>query len=189
MWPKLLFRERQRERNNSLRISKEDHQVVFSHPGLVTYVCGCAGSSPRVTLLPWISLKHFSQKWYLSAIRPYLGELQPAHTVAAQANRHTGGRMQSERRTWQQPRTEHGQRKDGRTHTYTHRQRYRLVTTEMIMIQPLSFKLKHKLGGGMLEGYVNETWTTTVNIKSNVWQQELQFSTQNYVPACWNTTT
>lgn len=29
---------------------------------LVTYVCGCAGSSPRVTLFPWISLKHFSQK-------------------------------------------------------------------------------------------------------------------------------
>lgn len=42
--------------------------------GLVTYVCVCAGSSPRVTLLPWISLKHFSQKWYLWATRPYLSQ-------------------------------------------------------------------------------------------------------------------
>lgn len=83
--------------------------------GLATYVCGWAGSSPRVTLFPWISLKHFSQKWYLSATRPYFGELQPAHTVAAQANRRTGGRMQ-------QPRTEHGRWTDGRTRTHTHTQ-------------------------------------------------------------------
>lgn len=34
----------------------------YSH---FTYVCGCAGSSPNVTLSPWMSLKHFSQKWYL----------------------------------------------------------------------------------------------------------------------------
>lgn len=31
----------------------------------ITYVWGWAGSSPSVTLSPWISLKHFSQKWYL----------------------------------------------------------------------------------------------------------------------------
>lgn len=83
--PIFFFKNRIKSRENSLMISQDDHQVVIGHPGLVTYVCGCAGSSPRVTLLPWISLKHFSQKWYLSAIRPYLGELQPAHTVAAQA--------------------------------------------------------------------------------------------------------
>lgn len=40
-----------------------------------THVCGCVGSSPRETFSPWISLKHFSQKWYLLARSPYLGEL------------------------------------------------------------------------------------------------------------------
>lgn len=70
-----------------------------------------------------------------------MGELQPAQTVAAQANRHTGGRMRSERCT---ATTEDGawaaeRRKD--THIG---QRYRLVTMEMVMTQPLSFKLAEK---------------------------------------------
>lgn len=60
-------------------------QAIEKHPvgywGSLTYVCGCAGSSPRVTLLPWISLKHFSQKWYLLAIRPYFRKLQTAYTI------------------------------------------------------------------------------------------------------------
>lgn len=115
-------------------------QDVFSHRDDVTYVWGCAGSSPRVTLLPWISLKHFSQKWYLSAIRPYLGELQPAHTVAAQVNRRTGGRMQSEWSTQQQPQTEHGQRIVGRTHTQAEVQ----VSHNAHGNDPATFKLKKK---------------------------------------------
>lgn len=46
-----------------------------------THVCGWVGSSPRETVSPWISLKHFSQKWYLSAISPNFGELHrsPKH--------------------------------------------------------------------------------------------------------------
>lgn len=40
-----------------------------------THVCGWVGSSPRETVSPWISLKHFSQKWYLSARSPNFGEL------------------------------------------------------------------------------------------------------------------
>lgn len=40
-----------------------------------THVWGWEGSSPKETLSPWISLKHFSQKWYLSARSPYFGEL------------------------------------------------------------------------------------------------------------------
>ena len=48
----------------------------------ITHVWGCDGSSPRETLSPWISLKHFSQKWYLSARRPYLGELLHPHNTA-----------------------------------------------------------------------------------------------------------
>lgn len=46
---------------------------------LDTYVWGWEGSSPRETLSPWISLKHFSQKWYLSARSPYFGELHVRH--------------------------------------------------------------------------------------------------------------
>lgn len=44
--------------------------------------------------------------------------------------------------------TKDGAWADGRTHThtYTHRQRYMLVTFEMVMIQSLSFKLEQKLG-------------------------------------------
>lgn len=36
-----------------------------------TYVWGCVGSSPNVTVSPGMSLKHFWQKVYLSEIRPY----------------------------------------------------------------------------------------------------------------------
>ncbi len=63
---------------------------------MVTHVWGWVGSSPRDTLSPWISLKHFSQKWYLSARSPYLGELdrspraQPI-TVRARRSRHQSG--------------------------------------------------------------------------------------------------
>lgn len=107
-----------------------------------TYVCGCAGSSPRVTLLPWISLKHFSQKWYLSATRPYLGELQPAHTVAAQANRRTGGRMQwMEHKTTSNDRARAEGRREN-VHGHTHTGKSTLVTDEMIMMEKHSFKLK-----------------------------------------------
>lgn len=42
--------------------------LIFVTQGDNTYVCGWVGSSPRDTVSPWISLKHFSQKWYLSAI-------------------------------------------------------------------------------------------------------------------------
>jgi hypothetical protein len=35
-----------------------------------TYVCGCVGSSPNVTVSPGMSLKHFWQKVYLSQERP-----------------------------------------------------------------------------------------------------------------------
>ena len=49
---------------------------------IVTYVWGWEGSSPKETLSPWISLKHFSQKWYLSARRPYWGELFRSHNTA-----------------------------------------------------------------------------------------------------------
>lgn len=41
---------------------KKSKEIPFN---MMTHVCGCAGSSPSVTLSPWISLKHFSQKWYL----------------------------------------------------------------------------------------------------------------------------
>ncbi|TNN51367.1 hypothetical protein EYF80_038404 [Liparis tanakae] len=40
-----------------------------------THVCCWVGSSPKETVSPWISLKHFSQKWYLSATSPNFGEL------------------------------------------------------------------------------------------------------------------
>lgn len=36
-----------------------------------THVCGCSGSSPSVTVSPWMSLKHFWQKVYLSETTPY----------------------------------------------------------------------------------------------------------------------
>lgn len=53
-----------------------------------TYVCGWVGSSPRETVSPWISLKHFSQKWYLSAISPNFGELHhsPKHSRSQTAH-------------------------------------------------------------------------------------------------------
>lgn len=35
----------------------------------------------------------------------------------------------------------------GQTEGHTHRQRYRLVTVEMVMIQPLSIKLEKKWRG------------------------------------------
>lgn len=38
---------------------------------IFTYVCACVGSSPNVTVSPWISLKHFWQKVYLSDPSPY----------------------------------------------------------------------------------------------------------------------
>lgn len=63
---------------------------------MVTHVWGWAGSSPRDTFSPWISLKHFSQKWYLSARSPYLGELdrsprtQPI-TLRAHGSSHQSG--------------------------------------------------------------------------------------------------
>lgn len=57
------------ENNVSLRSNNSFFQVQLKGvwASWNTYVCGCAGSSPKVTLSPWISLKHFSQKWYLSA--------------------------------------------------------------------------------------------------------------------------
>lgn len=56
---------------------------------IATHVWGCDGSSPKETLSPWISLKHFSQKWYLSARRPYLGELfRPHNTAQAKQRSH-----------------------------------------------------------------------------------------------------
>lgn len=53
-----------------------------------TYVCGWVGSSPRETVSPWISLKHFSQKWYLLAISPNFGELHrsPQHSQSQTAH-------------------------------------------------------------------------------------------------------
>lgn len=57
----------------------EVHQRVFFIILSSTYVWGWEGSSPRETLSPWISLKHFSQKWYLSARSPYFGELHVRH--------------------------------------------------------------------------------------------------------------
>lgn len=47
---------------------------------IITHVCGWAGSSPKVMFSPWISVKHLSQKWYLPARRPYLGELGHQNT-------------------------------------------------------------------------------------------------------------
>lgn len=61
-----------------------------------THVWGWEGSSPRETLSPWISLKHFSQKWYLSARSPYFGELhrsssaQPITERARRSSRQSG---------------------------------------------------------------------------------------------------
>lgn len=61
-----------------------------------THVWGCKGSSPRETHSPWISLKHFSQKWYLSARSPYFGELhrspsaQPITERARRSSRQSG---------------------------------------------------------------------------------------------------
>lgn len=72
---------------NDMLVTLHKMQAIEKHPhghiiwGYLTDVCGCAGSSPRVTLFPWISLKHFSQKWYLLAIRPYFRELQPPYTI------------------------------------------------------------------------------------------------------------
>lgn len=40
-----------------------------------TYVWGCVGSSPNVTVSPGMSLKHFWQKVYLSETRPYAFKL------------------------------------------------------------------------------------------------------------------
>lgn len=63
------------------------------HPkgGSLTYVCGWAGSSPRVTFSPWISVKHLSQKWYLPARRPRLGEQDHQNRQSPeQRNLHTG---------------------------------------------------------------------------------------------------
>lgn len=42
------------------------HSFIF----LYTYVWGCVGSSPNVTVSPGMSLKHFWQKVYLSERRP-----------------------------------------------------------------------------------------------------------------------
>lgn len=57
-----------------------------------THVCGWVGSSPRETVSPWISLKHFSQKWYLSAISPNFGELHrsPKHSRSRTAHGREG---------------------------------------------------------------------------------------------------
>lgn len=90
-----------------------------------------------------------------------------AHTVAAQANRQTGGRMQ-------QPRTEHGQLTDGRTH----RQKYRLVTAEMDMIQLISIKLEKTWGEHGKKYNFNEWWQ-----QMNKWNETM--STHHLI-ACWN---
>lgn len=61
---------------------KDNNGTRQTRPGEAdTHVCGWVGSSPRETVSPWISLKHFSQKWYLSAISPNFGELHrsPKH--------------------------------------------------------------------------------------------------------------
>jgi hypothetical protein len=62
--------------------SCENGELKEQIQNVVTYVWGWEGSSPKETLSPWISLKHFSQKWYLSARRPYWGELFRSHNTA-----------------------------------------------------------------------------------------------------------
>lgn len=68
-------------RSLSMIIWRQTEKTVLSKI-IVTYVWGWEGSSPKETLSPWISLKHFSQKWYLSARRPYWGELFRSHNTA-----------------------------------------------------------------------------------------------------------
>lgn len=62
--------------------------IIFNVKHRDTHVCGWVGSSPRETVSPWISLKHFSQKWYLSAISPNFGELHqsPQHSQSQTAH-------------------------------------------------------------------------------------------------------
>lgn len=48
---------------------KADYFVIKAN--VYTHVCDCSGSSPSVTVSPWMSLKHFWQKVYLSDATPY----------------------------------------------------------------------------------------------------------------------
>lgn len=54
------------------------------------------GSSPRETVSPWISLKHFSQKWYLLAISPNFGELHRSPTAQSMTDSAQEGSHPSE---------------------------------------------------------------------------------------------
>lgn len=57
----------QRYRINHIRITLTRLHAIDP---LITYVWGCVGSSPNVTVSPGMSLKHFWQKVYLSERRP-----------------------------------------------------------------------------------------------------------------------
>lgn len=53
-----------------------DNTHIYMNFIRCTYVCGCVGSSPSVTVSPGMSLKHFWQKVYLSERRPSVFRLQ-----------------------------------------------------------------------------------------------------------------
>ena len=52
------------------------HVIVYVTSISVTYFCGWDGSSPRETVSPGMSLKHFWQKLYLSENKAGVGFLQ-----------------------------------------------------------------------------------------------------------------
>lgn len=67
-----------------------------------------------------------------------MGELEPEHTIAAQANRHTGGTMRR-RTTKERGRRTAGQMED-KTRQTGARAEDRLVTMETLMLQSCSYK-------------------------------------------------